>query len=61
MTYTYHLRKDLKFSDGTPLTADDVAFTWTILYDKSYDGDSLVTTLNVKGGDAYKAGTATSV
>ena len=61
LTYTYHLRKDLKFSDGTPLTADDVAFTWTILYDKSYDGDSAVTTLNVKGGDAYKAGTATSV
>ncbi|MBM7567513.1 ABC transporter substrate-binding protein [Paenibacillus sacheonensis] len=61
LTYTYHLRKDLKFSDGTPLTADDVAFTWTILHDKSYDGDSLVNTLNIKGGDAYKAGTATSV
>ncbi|QHT61296.1 ABC transporter substrate-binding protein [Paenibacillus lycopersici] len=61
LTYTYHLRKDLKFSDGTPLTADDVAFTWTILYDKSYDGDSLVNTLHIQGGDAYKAGTATSI
>ncbi|SFJ81492.1 peptide/nickel transport system substrate-binding protein [Paenibacillus sp. UNC496MF] len=61
LTYTYHLRKDLKFSDGSPLTADDVAFTWTILYDKSYDGDSQVNTLHVKGGEDYKAGKATSV
>ncbi|SFS48691.1 ABC transporter substrate-binding protein [Paenibacillus sp. BC26] len=61
MTYTYHLRKDLKFSDGSPLTAEDVAFTWTILYDKSYDGDSMVNTLHIQGGDAYKAGTAANI
>ena len=61
LTYTFHLRQDLKFSDGTPLTADDVAFTWTILNDKSYDGDSQVNTLAIKGADAYKAGTAKSI
>ena len=27
MTFTYHLRDDIVWSDGTPLTADDVAFT----------------------------------
>ncbi|MCU1358954.1 MAG: hypothetical protein JWN99_243 [Ilumatobacteraceae bacterium] len=27
LTYTYKLRKDLKWSDGQPLTADDIAFT----------------------------------
>lgn len=27
-TYTFHLRPDLKFSDGTPITAKDVVFTW---------------------------------
>jgi len=26
-TYTYHLREGLKWSDGEPLTADDIAFT----------------------------------
>jgi len=27
-TITYHLRRDVTFSDGHPLTADDVVFTW---------------------------------
>lgn len=61
LTYTYHLRKDLKFSDGSPLTADDVAFTWTLLFDKAYDGDSMVPTLAVKGAQAYKEGKAQSI
>jgi peptide/nickel transport system substrate-binding protein len=26
--YTFFMRPDLKFNDGTPLTADDVVFTW---------------------------------
>ncbi|CAH1194232.1 Oligopeptide-binding protein AppA [Paenibacillus auburnensis] len=61
LTYTFHLHKDLKFSDGSPLTADDVAFTWTIQYDKAYDGGSSLPTLNVKGGQAYKEGKATTI
>ncbi|WP_151734557.1 ABC transporter substrate-binding protein ['Paenibacillus yunnanensis' Narsing Rao et al. 2020] len=61
LTYTFHLRKDLKFSDGSPLTAEDVAFTWTIQYDISYDGGSSLPSLKVKGGQAYKEGTAKSV
>lgn len=27
-TITYHLRDDVKWSDGTPLTAEDYVFTW---------------------------------
>ncbi|MDQ6925776.1 MAG: peptide ABC transporter substrate-binding protein [Candidatus Eremiobacteraeota bacterium] len=27
-TITYHLRDGIRFADGTPLTADDVVFTW---------------------------------
>ncbi|OZQ66682.1 ABC transporter substrate-binding protein [Paenibacillus sp. VTT E-133280] len=61
LTYTFHLQKDLKFSDGSPLTADDVAFTWTIQYDKSYDGSSQLPSLNIKGGKAYKEGTSPKI
>lgn len=28
LTWTYQIRKDVKFSDGTPLTAADVVFTY---------------------------------
>jgi peptide/nickel transport system substrate-binding protein len=32
-TWTFHLRKNLRWSDGAPLTADDVTFTWNdIIY-----------------------------
>lgn len=27
-TYTFHLRRGIKWSDGKPITADDVIFTW---------------------------------
>jgi len=32
MTYTVTLRKGLTWSDGKPLTADDVVFTWNQIY-----------------------------
>lgn len=31
-TWTFHLRKGLRWSDGEPLTADDVVFTWEVIY-----------------------------
>lgn len=61
LTYTFHLKDDLKFSDGSPLTADDVAFTLTLLHDPSYSGATDISQTAIKGGQAYKEGKATSI
>jgi oligopeptide transport system substrate-binding protein len=49
-TYTFHLREGLKWSDGTPLTANDFVYGWKRLADPAtaapYAGDMLG---NVKG------------
>ena len=44
-TYVFHLRKDVKFHDGRPLTSKDVAFTFRTMLDGSI--------LTAKGGHPY--------
>ncbi|MED1432782.1 ABC transporter substrate-binding protein [Bacillus mycoides] len=61
LTYTFHLKDDLKFSDSSPLTADDVAFTLTLLHDPTYSGATDISQTAIKGGQAYKEGKATSI
>jgi peptide/nickel transport system substrate-binding protein len=36
LTYTINLRQDVKWSDGNDLTADDVVFTYQLMYDPAY-------------------------
>jgi peptide/nickel transport system substrate-binding protein len=39
-TYTYELRKGVKFSDGEPFTAEDVVFTYETILDKKTNNAS---------------------
>lgn len=38
VTYDIKLREDLKFSDGEPVTIDDVIFSMYVFLDPTYDG-----------------------
>ena len=46
MTVTYHLRPDVRWSDGEPFTSADVAFTWEAVKDPEFLAES-------KGGTEY--------
>lgn len=35
-TFTFHLRRGVRWSDGAPFTADDVVFTFDAIYDDRY-------------------------
>ena len=54
-TYTIKMRDDLKFSDGEPVTADDVIFNMYVLCDNDYDGSSTLYSQPIKGVKAYRA------
>ena len=58
LTYTFLLRPEAKFHDGTPLTAHDVAFTLKLLKDK---GHPIITLLLRDMADAQAADDHTAV
>ena len=61
LTYTFKIRDGVKYQDGTPLTADDVLFTFQVLCDGSYTGSSDYTVYAIKGADDYNKGTASTI
>lgn len=51
LTYTFHLRKDAKWTDGKPVTADQYVYSWKRLINPKTGSDymTLLAELNVKG------------
>ncbi|MCO5219395.1 MAG: ABC transporter substrate-binding protein [Thermomicrobiales bacterium] len=60
LVYTFSLVQDAVWSDGTPVTANDVAWTYTMAFHGDYTGTRQVEA-PVAGGQAYREGTADSV
>lgn len=52
--YDFTLREDLVFSDGTPVTIDDVIFSMYVLCDPSYDGRSALYNQPIEGLVEYR-------
>ncbi len=51
--YTVTLQDGLKFSDGEPVTIDDLLFTYYVFADPTYDGSSTFGTLDIEGMADY--------
>lgn len=54
--YNFTLRQDITFSDGKPLTANDVIFTMCVLCDPTYDGPLEFASLPIVGLPEYRRG-----
>ena len=54
--YDFKLREDLVFSDGEPLTIDDVIFSMYVLCDPTYDGSSTLFAQPILGMQEYRSG-----
>ena len=54
--YNFKLREDLVFSDGEPMTIDDVIFSMYVLCDPTYDGSSTLFAQPITGMAAYRSG-----
>lgn len=54
--YNFTIRDDLKWSDGEPITIDDVIFSYYVFCDPTYDGNSTIYSLPIEGMEAYRSG-----
>ena len=59
--YSATLRHDLKFSDGTPVTADDIIFTYYTFLDPSYVGSTTLGSYKIIGLKDYQTQTTSEV
>ena len=54
VTYDIKLREDLKFSDGEPVTIDDVIFSMYVFLDPTYDGSATMYSTPIVGLEEYR-------
>ena len=54
VTYAINMRDDLVFSDGTPITIDDVIFNLYVYMDPTYDGSVTLYSMPIAGLDDYR-------
>ena len=57
--YDIKLRDDIKFTDGEPLTADDVIFSLYVYSDPTYDGSTTIYSQPIAGMEEYRNGMST--
>ena len=57
--YNFKLREDLKFSDGEPVTIDDVIFSMYVFLDPTYDGSVTMYSTPIVGLDEYRSSMTT--
>lgn len=61
LTYTFKLKKDVKWQDGNPLTINDWIFTLETLADPDYDGPRYNNIEGVQGAEEKHKGEADSI
>lgn len=59
-TYTFVIKNGIKFSDGKPLTMNDVLFNMYVYLDPAYAGSSTMYSIDIVGLQEYRSQQATS-
>jgi oligopeptide transport system substrate-binding protein len=59
LTYTFHLRQDAKWSDGSPLTSKDFQYAWRRMLTPSLGAEYAYMLYVMKNARAYNEGTLT--
>lgn len=61
LTYTFTLKDGIKYWDGNPVKASDIAFAAEIVADPKYDGGGTWSGVGLQGVDDYTNGSANSI
>lgn len=52
--YTFELKEGVQYSDGSPVTADDIIFAYKVYLDPTYDGPSTLFVVPIVGANEYR-------